>query len=58
MRGDDLNEIGTYNLQIFAKDSVSGIINSEAKFSVIALHGIQITEMPAEFKKEIVLKTL
>jgi hypothetical protein len=56
LQGNNKQEVGTYKLQVFAKDTISGITNSEAKFEVIASLGIKITDLPPAYSSELIVK--
>lgn len=52
----DQAEIGEHELVIVAKDNVSGVVNTDAKFKITVSKGIEIAELPAAFKDVIVVQ--
>lgn len=56
--GNDVSEKGSYQLTVVAKDTVSGIVNKDAKFDIMATQGLPIALIPPEFNDVIKVKGL
>jgi len=48
-----MDEIGTYNLKLIARDKITRVINEEFTFTVVGTPGIEVKHLPKEYEQEI-----
>ena len=52
-QGNDMDEIGEYEVKLLARNTKNGTSNDEFEFQVVATAGIEVVDLPEEYQNEI-----
>ena len=52
-QGNDMDEIGEYEVKLLARNTKNGTSNDEFELKVVATAGIEVVDLPEEYQNEI-----